>query len=194
MGRIIEQGTFQAYAQVRLDEARSSISEYSQYGMRRTTVFVSHKHDELGELKGVLGFLETQYGVKIYIDSQDPTMPKLTSSTTATNLKNRIKKCDKFILLATNGAIDSKWCNWELGYGDAQKYRDHIAILPMKPRGEYDSAYKGAEYLSLYPYICFSDGTEKYDNGNYIARGYYVVTPENGKLYYKSLSTWLSYR
>ena len=165
MGRIVEQGAFQAYAQVHLDEARSSISDHSQYGMRRTTVFVSHKHDELGELKGVLGFLESQYEVKIYIDSQDPTMPKLTSATTATNLKNRIKKCDKFILLATNGAIESKWCNWELGYGDAQKYRDHIAILPMKPRGEHDSAYKGSEYLSLYPYICSSDGTEKYDNG-----------------------------
>lgn len=194
MGRIVEQGAFQAYAQIRLDDAKSSISEYSQSGMRRTTVFVSHKHDELVELKGVLGFLQTQYGVKTYIDSQDSSMPKTTSVTTATNLKNRIKKCDKFIFLATNGAIDSKWCNWELGYGDAQKYRDHIAIFPMKPKGSYDSAYKGSEYLALYPYICFSDGTEKYNNGNYIAKGYYVVTPENGKLYYQSLSNWLSNR
>ena len=194
MARIVEQGTFQIYSQIRLDEARSSINKYTQYGTRRTTVFVSHKHDELGELKGVLGFLQTKYGVKTYIDSQDPSMPKMTSVTTATALKNRIKECDKFIFLATNGAIASKWCNWELGYGDAQKYRDHIAIFPMKPKGSYDSAYKGSEYLSLYPYICFSDGTEKYNNGNYITKGYYVVTPENGKLYYQSLSTWLSNR
>lgn len=193
MGRLVEQGSFQAYAQIRLDEARSSISEYSQY-VRKTTVFVSHKHDELQELKGVLGFLQTQYGVKTYIDSQDPTMPQITSATTAAALKERIKKCDKFILLATNAAIDSKWCNWELGYGDAQKFRDHIALFPLKPRGGYDSSYRGAEYLSLYPYVYYEDGTEKYDNGTYITKGYYVVTPENGKLHYQTLSNWLSRR
>lgn len=189
MGRIIEQGSFQTYAQIRLDEARSPINEYSQYG-RKTTVFISHKHDEIQELKGILGFLQTQYGVKTYIDSQDPSMPQITSATTAANLKNRIKKCDKFILLATNAAIDSKWCNWELGYGDAQKFRDHIALFPLKPRGSFDSSYKGAEYLSLYPYICYEDGTDKYDDGNYITKGYYVVTPENGKLRYQTLRNW----
>ena len=50
-----EQGSFQAYANIRLDEARSTINEYSLYS-RKTTVFISHKHDELQELKGVLGF------------------------------------------------------------------------------------------------------------------------------------------
>lgn len=190
MGTIIEQGSFNAYSQIRLDEARSTISESIQYA-RKTTVFVSHKHDELQELKGVLGFLQTQYGVKAYIDSQDPSMPKITSETTAANLKERIRRCDKFILLATNAAIDSKWCNWELGYGDAQKFRNHIALFPLKPRGSYDSLYRGAEYLSLYPYILYEDGTNKYDNnGSYILKGYYVVTPKNGKSFYQSLSNW----
>ena len=193
MGNIIEQGSFQSYAQIRLDEARSSINEYSQY-TRKTTVFVSHKHDELQELKGVLGFLQTQYGVKTYIDSQDPTMPKLTSATTATNLKERIKRCDKFILLATNAAIESKWCNWELGYGDAQKYKEHIALFPLKPRGSLDSSYRGAEYLSIYPYIRYEDGTNKYSDGKNIEKGYYVVTPKEGKSIYQSLGQWFSKR
>ena len=105
-------------------------------------------------------------------------------------MKARIKKCDKFILLATNAAIDSKWCNWELGYGDAQKFKAHIALFPLKPKGSYDYLYKGAEYLSLYPYICYEDGTGKYDNGAYIQKGYYVVTPENGKLNYQTLAHW----
>lgn len=191
MGSIIEQGSFNAYSQIRLDEARSAISESIQYASK-TTVFVSHKHDELQELKGVLGFLQSQYGVKAYIDSQDPSMPKITSETTASNLKERIRRCDKFILLATNAAIDSKWCNWELGYGDAQKFRDHIALFPLKPRGSYD--YRGAEYLSLYPYILYEDGTDKYDDGSYILKGYYVVTPKNGKSFYQTLSSWLSNR
>lgn len=130
---IIEQGSFQAYANIRLDEARSTINEYSLYS-RKTTVFISHKHDELQELKGVLGFLQKWYDVKTYIDSRDPSMPHITTAETATNLKARIKKCDKFILLATNAAIDSKWCNWELGYGDAQKFKTHIALFPLKPR------------------------------------------------------------
>lgn len=193
MGNIIEQGSFQSYAQIHLDEARSSINEYSQY-TRKTTVFVSHKHDELQELKGVLGFLQTQYGVKTYIDSQDPTMPKLTSATTATNLKERIKRCDKFILLATNAAIESKWCNWELGYGDAQKYKEHIALFPLKPRGSLDSSYRGAEYLSIYPYIRYEDGTNKYSDGKNIEKGYYVVTPKEGKSIYQSLGQWFSKR
>ena len=60
---------------MRLDESRSSIPELSQYGVaQKTTVFISHKHDDLDDLKGLLGFLELRYGVKVYIDSQDPTM------------------------------------------------------------------------------------------------------------------------
>lgn len=149
MGNIIEQGSFQVYANVRLDEARSTINEYSLYS-KKTTVFISHKHDELQELKGVLGFLQKQYDVKTYIDSRDPSMPQITTATTAANLKARIKKCDKFILLATNAAIDSKWCNWELGYGDAQKFKAHIALFPLKPKGSYDSL---TEVQSTYRYI-----------------------------------------
>ncbi|MGI6773024.1 MAG: TIR domain-containing protein [Acutalibacteraceae bacterium] len=123
MRAIFEQGSLSAYSQVRLDDSRSPILEHSQYGARRTTVFISHKHDDLDDLKGLLGFLEKQYGVKVYIDSRDPSMPKITSAQTAFNIRERIKGCDKFILLATNGAIESKWCNWELGYGDAQNLR-----------------------------------------------------------------------
>ena len=196
MGRIIEQGFFEKnipiYASRRLDEARLAIiDEYQQYS-RKTTVFISHKHDELQELKEVLCFLEEKYDVRVYIDSQDPTMPKKTSEITASNLKNRIKKCDKFILLATNGAIESKWCNWELGYGDAQKFKDHIALFPIKPKGSLDSSYKGAEYLSLYPYICYEDGTNRYGNGLRIEEGYYVVIPKNEKNIFWKLSDWLS--
>lgn len=99
MKKIFEQGSFNQYSQVRLDESRESVLEHSQYGRRKTTVFISHKHDDLEDLKGVLGFLQQIYGVKVYIDSQDPTMPKVTSAETALNIKTRIKQCDKFILL-----------------------------------------------------------------------------------------------
>lgn len=188
---IFEQGTFSSYSQVNLNESRSSILQHSLYGERKTTVFISHKHDDLEDLMGVLGFLQRTYDVNVYIDSQDPTMPKITSAETALNIKERIKKCDKFILLATNGAIESKWCNWELGYGDAQKYKEHIALFPIKPRGSYDSAYKGSEYMSIYPYVAYYDGTEKYTDGSTIPQGYYVRTREKNTNYITPLGDWL---
>ena len=197
MKNIFEQGTFEAYSKVRLDESRSSIPELSQYGVaQKTTVFISHKHDDLDDLKGLLGFLELRYGVKVYIDSQDPTMPTKTSGETAMNIRQRIKQCDKFILLATNGAIESKWCNWELGYGDAQKFDKSLALLPMKPKGAYDSQYKGSEYMSIYPHIVFYDGTEKYRGSEkLVEKGYYVCTKgTDGINYITPLTEWFKKR
>lgn len=102
-------------------------------------------------------------------------MPPITSWETASNLKKRIVECDKFILLATNVAIASKWRNCELGYGDANKYLDNIAILPIKPK---DITYKGNEYLEIYPYISYYNGTEKYSTGELIKEGYYIRKKE----------------
>ena len=194
MRAIFEQGSLQRYSQVRLEESMSPVLKHSQYGARQTTVFISHKHDDLEDLKGLLGFLEQEFNVKFYIDSQDPVMPKVTSAQTALNIRERIKDCDKFILLATNGAIESKWCNWELGYGDAKKFKDHIALFPMKPKNTSDSAYKGSEYMSIYPYITYYDGTETYKGGKPIARGYYVRYKENDTYYITPLAEWFNKR
>ena len=192
MKSIFEQRSFDYYSNVELASAMSNVLQHStSYGYSgKTTVFISHKHDDLEDLKGVLGFLERNYNVKVYIDSQDLTMPKKTSGQTATNIKNRIKQCDKFILLATNNAIESKWCNWELGYGDANKYRQNIAIFPLKPKGAFDSQYKGHEYMEIYPYITYSDGSEFYKDGTPIKKGYYIHYFEEGNSYITSLDYW----
>ena len=194
MKSLFEQGSLHAFSQVRLDESMAPVLQHSQYGTRKTTVFISHKHDDLEDLKGLLGFLQLTYGVKVYIDSQDPTMPKVTSAETAINIKERIRECDKFILLATNGAVESKWCNWELGYGDAQKYKNHIALFPMKPKGAHSSDYKGYEYMEIYPYIAYYDGTEKYRNGSPITRGYYVRKKEGDHNIITTLKDWFNER
>lgn len=194
MKAIFEQGSLARYSQVRLDESMSPVLEHSQYGARKTTVFISHKHDDLDDLKGLLGFLEREYGVRVYIDSRDPSMPKITSAQTALNIRERIKGCNKFILLATNGAIESKWCNWELGYGDAHKFKKNIALFQMKPQNTSDGAYKGSEYMSIYPYITYFDGSEKYTNGKPIDRGYYVRREEPDGNYITPLSDWFNQR
>lgn len=115
------------------------------------------------------------FNVDVYIDSQDKTMPKITSGITAKKIKDRIKKCDKFILLATNGAIESKWCNWELGFGDANKLdQNNLALFPMCDNAYSENSYKGNEYLEIYPHIVYRDGTTTYSDGKIIPRGYYV--------------------
>ncbi len=162
----------------------------------KATVFLSHKHkdlDELEEATGVIEMLE-DLGIKVYIDSMDNKMPGQTSGDTAARIKDMIKYCNKFILLATEKAIASYWCNWELGIGDVHKFLKNIAILPIKEKGEYDSQYKGNEYLQIYPRIDYEDGTNYSNNGGLISAGYYVSDPpaKDGIRYITTLKTWLS--
>ena len=85
------------------------------------------------------------------------------------NLCCGIKGNDKFVLLATNSAITSKWCNWEVGIGDIYKLSSRkIALLPL---AENSGVWNGNEYLQIYPriekdsfknneyYIRYPDGT-----------------------------------
>ena len=57
---------------------------------------------------------------------------------------------------------------------------NNIALFPMKNRGQGDYAYRGSEYMSIYPYISYFDGTEKYTSGEYIKRGFYVREEREG--------------
>ncbi|MDN3582494.1 toll/interleukin-1 receptor domain-containing protein [Mucilaginibacter flavus] len=144
----------------------------------KPTVFLSHKHDDLSDLRGLMGLLEG-IGAKIYIDSMDNKMPDQTCGDSAARIKEVIKFCDKFVLLATAKAIESYWCNWELGIGDTHKFIQHIAILPIKDSGQYDWQYKGNEYLQIYPQIDYEDGSRFYQDGTRVAAGYYVSRPAN---------------
>lgn len=172
MKNIFNRGDFRNYRTDSLNKSRAPILEHSQFAERQTTVFISHKHDDLDELKDIIGFLEKQYNVKTYIDSKDPTMPPKTNGETAKRIKVRISQCDKFILLATNGAIESKWCNWELGYGDGQMFNKKcIALFPIK---DAIGDYEGNEYLEIYPYIVQRSQGDKYSDGRNITPGYYV--------------------
>ena len=196
MKEIFESGSFSQYRNlVNLNESRKITKSFAEGNgfTTKTTVFLSHKHDELLELQDVIGFLQKEYYVQVYIDSKDPNMPATTSGETASRIKQIINQCDRFILLATEGAIESKWCNWELGYGDAQKYKDRIALFPIKPKYSLDMNYKGYEYMQIYPYISYSDGYEKYRNGGCINKGYYVTAfDSDGTKTIEPLSHWFN--
>ena len=195
MQRIFKNNSFSQYSVSSLYEAQQPIEKsfrHDAFGYRRekTTVFMSHKHDDLENIKGLIGFLEKTYDVKAYIDSWDPTMPSQTCGDTAKQLKNRIQSCDKFIFMATDGAIDSKWCNWELVYGDSQKFPENIAIFHVSDAIELN--YNGYEYFDLYPYIAYYNGNEKYTNGNYVKPGYYRVVKIDGINIISPLGDWLN--
>lgn len=171
---LIEKGHFKSYR-----SNYYSLSETFHFDCKdtkRINVFISHSHDDLEQIQDILAFLSLEYGVNPYIDSQDDSMPAVTSRKTAERIKKKIVESDKFILLATEGAISSKWCNWELGFGDCVKLSSgSIALFPMKDVNERDSDYKGNEYLDLYPYVVYEDGTRKYTKTQKtIEKGYYI--------------------
>jgi hypothetical protein len=156
----------------------------------KTKIFLSHKHDERDYLEGAISLLKT-YGVDVYVDWLDEGMPKTTSGDTAVRIKQKISESHKFIFLGTDGAINSKWCNWELGLGDAARYIDHIALLPVKK--DYTD-FAGSEYLEIYPYI-FNIDNYQYFKGNYRSQGTYVVYPSvKGNDKVVPISEWLRSR
>ena len=132
-----------------LNETKRILSSRSAYSSE-VKVFLSHHHGDDIILENVINELKS-LGVDVYVDWNDEGMPSTTSSYTAIRIKEKIRSCKKFILIATEGAIQSKWCNWELGYGDAFRYRDNIAVMPIKEAR--DKTFSGTEYLSIYPII-----------------------------------------
>jgi hypothetical protein len=117
---------------------------------------------------------------------------KIEDEEEITDIKDVIKYCDKFVLLATDKAIESFWCNWELGFGDTHKYIEHIAILPIKEKGTFDFQYKGNEYLQIYPQIDYYPNGSKYNTGKLIPEGYYVRKPKTRTI--TPLKNWLNKR
>lgn len=154
------------------------------------TVFISHKHSDLqsigdmNDLKGLLDYLKNVYNVIPYIDSMDKRMPKETCAETAERIKYVIDACDKFILLATNKALASKWCNWEVGIADKKKLpTQDMAILPMLDNN--DTLYDGKEYLELYPYL--ESSIDQYGR-----KHLYVSIKDGEKRKWISLYDWLN--
>ena len=95
MKLIFERGSFSNYriTDLQLNEARSETRSFSEGGSvsYRTTIFLSHKHSDLDDLKDIIGFLR-RFNVDVYIDSMDKAMPKKTSGETAQRIKNIIRK------------------------------------------------------------------------------------------------------
>ncbi|MCY3998515.1 MAG: toll/interleukin-1 receptor domain-containing protein [Flavobacteriaceae bacterium] len=141
------------------------------------SIFLSHKHGETELIEQIIVLFE-DLGVSVYIDWLDSEMPKTTNGSTAKRIKEKIRSCDKFIFLATESAISSKWCNWELGHGDSQKFFENIAVMPITEKPK--QVYSGNEYLEIYPIIT--------SQSSYSIGGEFYLEFEGKKV---KLSDWL---
>jgi hypothetical protein len=144
-----------------------------------TSIFLSHSHADRDVIEQAKIFFEN-LGISIYVDWADKTMPESTNGITAQKIKNQIISInDKFVLLATEKAVASKWCNWEVGIADPFKLPSKkIALLPLADNG---GTWSGNEYLQIYPRI------EEFIVLN--QKEYIVFYPDSTA---EMLSTWLN--
>lgn len=143
----------------------STLNESRSYSKTTatTSVFLSHSHTDKPIVEQAKVFFEN-LGISIYVDWADETMPERPNGITATKIKSKIISNNKFVLLATNAAVVSKWCNWEVGIGDSFKFpSDKICILPL---ADNSTNWSGNEYLQIYPRVesVYKDTYTLYDN------------------------------
>jgi hypothetical protein len=179
---ILTKGEFTSIAQNKagIRGLRGVVNESRMFSKTTSTtsIFLSHSHTDKDVIEQAKIFFEN-LGISIYVDWADKTMPESTNGETAQRIKNQIiSNNDKFILLATNNAVVSKWCNWEVGIADPFKLPNKkIALLPL---ADNNGTWIGNEYLQIYPRI---------ERGTTNLNEYWVWYPD-GTL--EILSTWLN--
>ena len=111
------------------------------------SVYLSHCQKDHDLIVKAIVFLSLQ-GANIYVDwknhfnANDPFANK--------KLKEKILDNKKFILLASNEALNSSWLVWELGFADPYKFIRNMAIFPIADEG---GNWPGADHLLPYPTI-----------------------------------------
>ncbi len=125
-----------------------NISKKSASYSTKKSVFLSHSSSDKAALPAVILFLES-FGVNVYIDKTDQSLPQQTSPETGAKLKERIHQCDKFIVLVSENSKDSRWIPWELGIADESKTISNVALLPKVNHSEKPD-WVQQEYMGLY--------------------------------------------
>lgn len=141
----------------------------------KVSIFLSHSHQDRELVEGLINWF-AMYGIRLYVDWQDSSMPRITSGTTAEGIKNKIRELDYFLVLATRNCLESRWTPWEIGFADGIKPLERIAIIPVRdPTGDFC----GSEYLQIYRRIIIAK------------RGELAVFEPN-RIYGSTLKAWLT--
>ena len=144
MHRAAQQGTTVAEA---LDRAASQRAAHYD-------IFLSQTIRDAEIVLGVYDLL-TCAGYKVFCDWIEAPKSDRSKVTPANASFVRSIMCisDTLLFLDTEGAAQSLWMCWELGWFDAAK--GTVGVLPVLREGEH--YYRGREFLGLYPYIELDD-------------------------------------
>lgn len=145
-------------------------------GATETSVYISFDPGDEEAMISVLLLLDSA-GVKIYPVWADPGFASAHGSNEFDSLRKDIARCSKFVFIASENALKSTRCNWELGIGDGLRYPDSIAVMPVtEQRG---ATWSCPDYLQTYPKLVT-------DNDFFIGE-FFIESPEK-KI---SLTDWL---
>lgn len=131
-----------------------SFSEQIKYDL-----FISHSFKDKQLIEGLYQLFD-EAGYRVYVDWIDDSNLDRTNvnEKTAALLKKRMNFCKALAYISTENTPSSKWCPWELGFGDGKL--GLVCILPVM-----QGSYIGQEYLGLYPYLDYEtpEGETKKD-------------------------------
>lgn len=125
-------------------EARASANE-------KFDVFLSHSSAEPEKLLvGIKNLFEAD-GLTVYVDKySDPQLsPDNVTPETASLLRERMRNSGSLLYVYSQHSKKSRWMPWELGFFDGLK--GMVGVVPVTRNQE--EAFKGEEYLNLYPYV-----------------------------------------
>lgn len=134
------------------------------------TGFLCHSHHNRTLALGLQQRLKED-GLNLYVGWQDSSMPSEPDQETASRIKTMVRSSDIFLFLATEHSMSSRWCLWEIGFGDGTKQNSQIIVVPTRDSSGH---YHGNEHLKLYRRLETSSASGPiywYPTGGYSAGG-----------------------
>lgn len=118
--------------------------------LARYDIFLSQTTRDAEIVLGVYDLLSSA-GYKVFCDwiEAPETDRSQVTPMNAAFVRSIMAISDTLLFLDTNGAAQSRWMCWELGWFDAAK--GTVGVLPVLD--EKECYYRGREFLGLYPYI-----------------------------------------
>lgn len=127
-----------------------ALSRAARQRLSRYDIFLSQTIRDAEIVLGVYDLL-TSAGYTVFcdwIEAPDTDRSQVTPANAAF-VRATMSISDTLLFLDTEGAIESLWMCWELGWFDGG--RGPVAVLPVL--GEEERYYRGREFLGLYPYV-----------------------------------------
>jgi hypothetical protein len=174
-GRLEKRARAEVGQRILLKESREALRQ-----PRKFDVFLSHSYADAEQILYIKRLLEN-HGNTVYVDwIEDQQMSRGdVDARTARVLRLRILACTSLLVANSTNADTSRWIPWELGYADGVGKR--VGTIPFLETDKIQTAYKGAEYLGIYPYV-----TEEESK-----RGNLLLWATRSKRTYVKFDAWL---